>query len=87
MAKGYGKKDFKLEKEWYSYLYGILSNEGADKIHNRFLEGTEKDRDWISYIVGEMAQQLTGLHEALVVAGTKNDPIKDIMKSIKSQEQ
>lgn len=87
MAKGYGKKNFKLEKEWYSYLYQVLSDEGPDKIHRRFLEGCEKDRDWISYVVGEMAEQLTGLHQALVIAGTNNDPVEDILKSMKSKEK
>lgn len=67
----YTELHFKQDKEWYTYIYRLLAEGGPDAVQKLFMESDEAQRDYLAYLTEGISESTRGLHEALLVAGSK----------------
>jgi hypothetical protein len=67
----YNEEHFKIDKEWYRFILNMLAEGGPDAVQQLFMESDEKKRDYLAYVTENIAEMTLGLHQALMVAGSK----------------
>lgn len=81
----YTEAYFKQDKKWYRYIYRMLAEGGPDAVQKLFMECDKNQRDYIVFLIEGIAESTRGLHEALLVAGSKYGD--HMMKTLKENSK